>query len=206
VAACISPKRPSTNFTNAPNSVSFHKSTKRPFATTAKNMNGKQTIHGNGSPVPILLIIGVGLAFVNWLLTDEDRETKPETTPTDAGTENHTVRSVAPTVSATVSQPSVSLRPEISTHPLFPVFVPSTQSDAPTTTRQPPERKRRQIKPEDMATALQHGARAFTLKEAVAALQSLGFGKSAAYEVLSPNGRFSAWLQITPDGKITWKG
>src|SRR5271154_6745793 len=33
-----------------------------------------------------------------------------------------------------------------------------------------------------------------------------GVGKSAAYEALSPNGQFSAWLQFAPDGLISWEG
>jgi hypothetical protein len=42
--------------------------------------------------------------------------------------------------------------------------------------------------------------------EAVAGLQNLGFGKTAAYEVLSPDGRFASWLRIAPDGIISWQG
>jgi hypothetical protein len=36
------------------------------------------------------------------------------------------------------------------------------------------------------------------------ALKKLGFGKTAAYDALSEDGRFSAWLQYAPDGIITW--
>jgi len=36
------------------------------------------------------------------------------------------------------------------------------------------------------------------------ALKNIGFGKTAAYEALSPDGRFAAWLQFAPDGIITW--
>jgi hypothetical protein len=42
--------------------------------------------------------------------------------------------------------------------------------------------------------------------DAVKALKRLHFGKSAAYEALSPNGRFADWLQVAPDGIITWRG
>jgi hypothetical protein len=45
-----------------------------------------------------------------------------------------------------------------------------------------------------------------TRGEAVAALQLLGFGKTAAYEALSADGRFAFLLQIAPDGMITWNG
>jgi hypothetical protein len=41
---------------------------------------------------------------------------------------------------------------------------------------------------------------------AVAALKSLGFGRTAAYDALSADGRFASWLQVAPDGIITWKG
>jgi len=57
-----------------------------------------------------------------------------------------------------------------------------------------------------MAMVFHRGARSLTRKAAVAALKSLGFGKTAAYEALSADGRFVSWLQIAPDGTITWKG
>ena len=49
------------------------------------------------------------------------------------------------------------------------------------------------------------GATVMMRKSAVAALKNLGYGKTAAYDALSPDGRFSAWLQFAPDGIITWK-
>jgi len=55
-----------------------------------------------------------------------------------------------------------------------------------------------------MATAFHHGARKLTRTNAVAALKTLGFGKTAAYAALTPDGRFAACLQCTPDGIITW--
>jgi hypothetical protein len=33
---------------------------------------------------------------------------------------------------------------------------------------------------------------------------SIHFGKAAAYNALSENGRFSAWLKFAPDGIIVW--
>jgi hypothetical protein len=47
-------------------------------------------------------------------------------------------------------------------------------------------------------------ARTLTRTAAVAALKKIGFGKTAAYAALSPDGRFFAWLQFVPDGIITW--
>jgi hypothetical protein len=57
-----------------------------------------------------------------------------------------------------------------------------------------------------MATVFKHGALALTRKDAVATLRSFGFGKSMADEALSPDGRFSTYLQFAPNGMITWKG
>src|SRR5208282_6351311 len=51
-------------------------------------MNTNQKFPGNGSPVPVLVIIGLGFALVNWLLSDDDTEKKPETTPANTETEN----------------------------------------------------------------------------------------------------------------------
>jgi hypothetical protein len=70
----------------------------------------------------------------------------------------------------------------------------------------PPPIKKKFVTREDLATVFHHGARALNRTAAVAALKSLGFGKTAAYSALSPDGRFSAWLQFAPDGIITWTG
>jgi hypothetical protein len=70
----------------------------------------------------------------------------------------------------------------------------------------PPPVKRKFVTREDLATVFQRGARALTRTAAVAILKNLGFGKTAAYDALSMDGRFSAWLQFAPDGIITWKG
>lgn len=68
----------------------------------------------------------------------------------------------------------------------------------------PPPAPKKFITREDLATVFQRGTRALTRTAAVAALKKLGFGKSAAYDALSEDGRFSAWLQFAPDGIITW--
>jgi hypothetical protein len=70
----------------------------------------------------------------------------------------------------------------------------------------PPPIKKKFVTREDMANIFQRGARALTRTAAVAALKMLGFGKTAAYDALSEDGRFSAWLQFAPDGIITWTG
>ncbi len=68
----------------------------------------------------------------------------------------------------------------------------------------PPPIKKKFVTREDLATVFDHGTRALTRTAAVAALKSLGFGKSAAYDALAGGGRFADWLQFAPDGIITW--
>lgn len=70
----------------------------------------------------------------------------------------------------------------------------------------PPPIKKKSVTREDIATVFHHGASELTRMDAVKALKRLHFGKSAAYEALSPNGRFADWLQVAPDGIITWRG
>jgi hypothetical protein len=59
---------------------------------------------------------------------------------------------------------------------------------------------------EDLAEALAYGERAFTRKEAVVALEALGFRKTSAYKAVSPNGKFASLIEFTPDDLIEWKG
>jgi hypothetical protein len=64
----------------------------------------------------------------------------------------------------------------------------------------------KRIRREDIATALDYGSRSVPRSEAVAALQALGFHKTAAYKALSASGRFAEFIEIAPDGLIEWKG
>jgi hypothetical protein len=80
------------------------------------------------------------------------------------------------------------------------VAIPKIVTQAP----QPPSIKKKFVTREDLATVFQRGARALNRQDAVAALKKFGFGKTAAYAALTPDGRFSAWLQFAPDGIITW--
>jgi hypothetical protein len=57
----------------------------------------------------------------------------------------------------------------------------------------------------DLATIFDNGARSLSRTAAVTALKRLGFGKTAAYSALSPDGRFNAWLICASDGMITWE-
>ena len=53
---------------------------------------------------------------------------------------------------------------------------------------------------EDLAEALAYGARRLTRKEAVAALEALGLGKTSAYKALSPAGKFGSLID-----SVTWR-
>jgi hypothetical protein len=64
----------------------------------------------------------------------------------------------------------------------------------------------RKVMREDLAEALAYGEKAFTRKEAVAALAALGVRKTTAYKALAPDGKFASMLMLTPDGLIEWKG
>jgi len=66
--------------------------------------------------------------------------------------------------------------------------------------------KAKRIMRDDLAEALAYGARQFTRKEAVAALESLGFRKTAAYKALSPAGKFGGLIEFAPDGSVEWRG
>jgi hypothetical protein len=64
----------------------------------------------------------------------------------------------------------------------------------------------RRVTREDIAEALGYGARPVPRADAVAALQSLGFKKTAAYKALSQDGRFADLLEHSADGSIEWQG
>ena len=74
------------------------------------------------------------------------------------------------------------------------------ESDAPLRAAQ------RRIMREDLAEALAYGARSMTRQEVVAALQTLGFQKSAAYKAVSAEGRFAELIHYTMDGLLEWRG
>jgi hypothetical protein len=147
-------------------------------------MNAKGTIPPNASGGTALLLGFAIVWAVKQLFFDEDAENKPENTPTSPGTENTGKTAVIP----------------VNSVPISPIFVPKTPRQF------PPTHKRNRITRNHMEIVFQRGTRTFYRTEAVEALKGLGFGQSAAYEAVSPNGRFSAWLQFAPDGVIFWKG
>jgi len=155
--------------------------------------------------MPILVICGLAVAVLNWIFSSEDKKTKSETAP---DTETECRRKDAETAvfrsipaESRVKPAAVPSVPKVPAPASVPAAVAS-----PKIVRQvpPPPIKKKFVTREDMAAIFQNGARALTRPEAVAALKKLGFSKSAAYAALTPDGRFSAWLQFAPDGVITW--
>lgn len=85
-----------------------------------------------------------------------------------------------------------------------PLELGEPDADMPPLPARNPSAKR--VMREDLAEALAYGERRFTRKEAAAALEALGFSRSAAYKALSRDGKFADLLEFTPDGLIEWKG
>jgi len=69
-----------------------------------------------------------------------------------------------------------------------------------------PKSPMRRIMRDDVAEALAYGARPIPRSDAVAALQALGFQKTAAYKALSEDGRFGELIEHSQDGLVEWKG
>jgi hypothetical protein len=122
--------------------------------------------------------------------------------PLNSGGKSNVPPPPAPLAPASVIVPasSASAAPKIPVSP--PSAIPAMKIAAQVPL--PPPIKKKFVTREDLASIFQRGARALTRTAAVAALKKIGFGKSAAYDALSENGRFSAWLQFAPDGIITW--
>lgn len=153
-------------------------------------MNPKQTIPVIARVAPPLLLVAlVGLAIKS-LFFDEKSEKKPETAPANEFPKNVPV---IPPVSVPAA-PKIPLPVPI---PVVSISKDLLQSSLP--------KKRQVVLREDLARIFQHGARSLYRVDAVAELQNLGFGKTAAYEALSPDGKFASWLKIAPDGIISWK-
>ena len=176
-------------------------------------MNGKQTIPPItvvGSilaaiPLPVL-IGGAGIiALAAWWFSENKKAEKPL-----SGTENGNsgTKPLVPPLFSAPSDPAAPSVPPVSVRE----FPPELQNSARTgrlvaaspPDKQPSPAKQRRITREDLA-AIFNGPRGLTRKAAVSVLNSLGFGRTAAYGALSSDGRFSTWLQYAPDGIITWK-
>lgn len=186
-------------------------------------MNAKQTVPlltmlpTIAAAAPPLIIGGaifVGtLYLLEWLFSNDDKEKKPEIKPPDTETEFRrkeaesaqkipAFRTIPAEIPAKPAIVSVSSAPK----PFIPPVSVAPVPKIPPTQAPPPPIKKKFVTREDLAAVFQRGARALTRTTAVAALKKLGFGKTAAYDALSPDGRFSVWLRFAPDGIITWKG
>ena len=175
-------------------------------------MNSKQTIPAIAKIAPPLLLGVVIFLAVKSLFSDDDAEKKPETTPANTEPENR--RKEAETTPTNHTFREIPAKPSIvpvysALVPIFPpvnipasVAKPVIKSVAQTTL---PPLKKNFVTRKILANVFDHGARTLTRKDAVTALNHLGFGKTEAYAALSENGRFSAWLQFTPDGIIAWR-
>jgi hypothetical protein len=192
-------------------------------------MNPKQTVPLLVTLAPAIaaaappLLIGCGVLLLLKWLSEDDKEKQPEIVPADKAESPRKVPeslifSHIPAESA--AKPAAAPRPAMprvvvlppalpsEAKPTAPVLVPAAVivpkivAQAPP----PPPIKKKVVTREDMATVFERGTRALTRTAAVAGLKKLGFGKTAAYAALTPDGRFALWLQIAPDGIITWTG
>lgn len=137
---------------------------------------------------PPLIIIGGLVALAAWLLSGTDKKEPekaqekavPLPNPLNSGGNSaqnaHIPANSAPVASKIPAQPGIPLSAQ-----------------------------KKFIVRADMANIFNGGTCRLTRTAAVSALKALGFGKTAAYAALSPDGRFCAWLQCAPDGTITWK-
>jgi hypothetical protein len=181
-------------------------------------MNPKQTIPLAVTLAPVIaaapaIIIGgaIGLAAV-WLLKnllDAGTEAQPatENANTEAGTNPAPQLPESPVIFTNPPKPAVRAElpravPVVVPARPVPVVSPSVPSVAPAV----PPISKKPVARDDLAKTFNHGALALTRKQAVAALKRLGFGKTAAYSALSPNGRFSTLLDFSVGGIISWKG
>lgn len=169
---------------------------------------------------PPLLLIGGIIALAAWLLSDNDKKEPEKRTekaivsppplpfpPISAGNSAQNPCIPANSGGKAAGLPPLPSFPAycVRTEPEIPDPLPSVNPALEAAPEIPLPAQKKFITREDMASVFHRGASALTRKAAVAALKSLGFGKSAAYEALAMNGRFAPWLQFAPDGIISWK-
>jgi hypothetical protein len=186
------------------------------------------TLPAIAAAAPPLIIGGAifvgGIYFLEWLFSDDDKEKQPESAPApSAPAAPPRLASVIPSVSGGNSGQNACIPPNSAKKntvppPLPPVMINPVPT-VPEKTVPPPSvipalkaapeiplpARKKFITLENMANVFHRGANTLTRKAAVAALRKLGFGKTAAYDALSPDGRFATWLQYAPDGIILWK-
>jgi hypothetical protein len=135
---------------------------------------------------PLLLIGGVALLACLILTGGKKPETEPAAeTPKDVPVIPPTSIPAASKIFAPMPSPTVLMEESLPQYSL--------------------PQKRRIVSREDLARIFQNGARSLNRMDAVAELQKLGFGKTAAYKALSPIGKFASWLDIASDGIVSWK-
>lgn len=170
--------------------------------------------------IPALLVGGAALLVLNWLFSDDSKETQPETVPANQPemprkvAETPVFRQIPaeiPAKPATVPRPAalrvivsplaIPAVPKIAAPVQAPaaIIVPKIVTQVP-----PPPVKKKFVSREDLAKVFANGTRKLNRTAAVMELKKLGFGKTAAYAALSTHGRFSAWLHCAPDGIISW--
>jgi hypothetical protein len=169
-------------------------------------MNAKQTIPAIAKIAPPLLLGVVIFLALKDIFFSENEEKKPETAPTNTETENRRKETETPvfrTISAEIPAKPAIVSVSFAPKPFIPPVSIARAPKIPVP-QAPAQIKRKFVTREDLAAVFQRGARTLTLTAAVAALKKIGFGKTAAYVALTPDGRFSTWLQFAPDGIITW--
>jgi len=175
--------------------------------------------------IPVLLIGGVIFFTLKRLFPDDEKEKKPESAPAPSApgrpalfipsvsggnsAQNRSIPQHSGGIPNTPSAPSAPAIVPLSSAPAAPKSPVPPPSAIPAMkiapqAPPPPPVKKKFVTREDLANVFQRGTQSLTRTTAVAALKKIGFGKTAAYAALTPDGRFSAWLQFAPDGIITW--
>ena len=175
-------------------------------------MNAKQTVPLAVALAPVIaaappVILGLGIIWLIKKLLESDDEKQPETDRKKA--ENPVSReipAIPPASLRALSAPSATIIPA----PVHPVssfsanFRPVAPIIPETLAATIPPAAKKTISRADLAAIFDNGKRSLSRISAVAELKRRGIGKSAAYSALSPAGRFSAWLDVAPDGIISW--
>jgi hypothetical protein len=196
-------------------------SAKKCRKTNNSTMNAKQTapllvtlapLAAIAPPILIGSAIGFGVLLLIKSLMDSDADKKPETTSPDSGRKEpetaafRTIQAVPPVSAPVLSAPSVAVPPVAVRPASAPVVRLATVAPVPqvAASAKPAQIGKKIVSCEDMARVFNNGTRTLTRTAAVMALKQLGFGKTAAYSALSPDGRFNAWLHCDADGIISW--
>ena len=180
-----------TTITERKSLIKFFQPVQLSFSNLIKIMNPNQKFSGNGSPVPVLVLIGLGVVFLNWLLSDDKAE-KSEAATANAGAENSPkeaerppkIPAFRPSPAEIPAKPAVAPVPAV-IPPLSVAPVPkiSVSVPVPTAVASPkiaaqiplPPIKKKFVTRADMATTFHNGARGLTRTAAVAALKKSWF-------------------------------